>query len=57
MPKQAFLLSRNFNVFVDCAPVILTVGLNHDHRAGSHMPKLTKRIVDAIEPQLTEFFP
>jgi integrase len=36
--------------------MIPTVGLNHDHRAGSPMPKLTKRIVDAIEPQPTEFF-
>jgi integrase len=56
MPTQIFLLSRNFNVFVDCALMIPTVGLNHDHCAGSPMPKLTKRIVDAIEPQPIEFF-
>ena len=53
---QIFILSRNFNVFVDCAQMIPTVGGNHDYHAGSHMPKLTKRTIDATGPQATEFF-
>ena len=56
MPTQIFLLSRNFNVFVDCSQMIPTVGVSHDHCAGSPMPKLTNRTIDAIEPQATEFF-
>ena len=33
-----------------------TVRASHHHRAGPLMPKMTKRTVDAIEPQATEFF-
>jgi len=47
---------RNFNVFVDCAQMIPTVEPSHHHRAGSTMPKLTKRTIDATESQMMEFF-
>ncbi len=47
IPTQIFLLSRDFNVFVDCSQMVPTVGVSHDHCAGSPMSKLTKRTIDA----------
>ena len=51
-----FLLLRNFNVFVDCSELIPTVEAIHKPSKDRPMPKLTKRIIDAVEPQATEFF-
>jgi hypothetical protein len=44
-----FLLLININVLVDYLGHPLTVVISHDHRAGSPMPKLTKRTIDAAE--------
>jgi len=53
---QIFFLLRDFNVFVDCMQMITTVVASHHQCAGSTMPKLTKRTIDATEPQAAEFF-
>jgi hypothetical protein len=51
-----FLLLRNFNVFVDCSKLIPTIEASHKPLQDRPVPKLTKRIIDAVEPQATEFF-
>jgi hypothetical protein len=43
-------------MFSACAQMMATVKPSHHHRAGSPMPKRTKRTIDATEPQATEFF-